>query len=164
MASKAGPGSPLMRAWKAMPKPFDTAAQNTVDFRTGCFLSAGGIGTARSLARVYAALANGGEIDGVRLLSPEALARATTDQWEDQSDGTSGQHIRMTLGFWKNGVGQTTFGPNSEAFGHSGSGGTRVLADPGHNLALSYLTNLQSERLAAGVRTEAIVEAAFANL
>jgi len=164
MAGKAGPGSPLARAWTAMPKPFDTAAHNTAKFRTGCFLSAGGIGTARAMARIYAALANGGEIDGVRLLSPEALARATTDQWEDEADGTTGQHIRMTMGFWKNNKGQTIFGPNPEAFGHSGSGGARTLADPERNLALAYVTNLQSEGLGTGVRTEAVVEAAFANL
>ena len=91
MASKAGPDSPLLRAWKPMPKPFDAAAHNTVRFRTGCFLSAGGIGTARAMARIYAALANGGEIDGVRLLSADAVARATTDQWEDEADGTTAQ-------------------------------------------------------------------------
>src|SRR4029079_9337665 len=36
----------------------------------GCF-------TARSLARMYAALAGGGVLDGERFLSPEALRRAT---------------------------------------------------------------------------------------
>ncbi|MDA0654197.1 MAG: serine hydrolase, partial [Proteobacteria bacterium] len=124
----------------------------------------GGFGTARAMARIYAALADGGEIDGVRLLSPEAIARATTDQWEDAADGTTGQAMRMSMGFWKNNKGQNTFGPNPEAFGHSGSGGARALADPQRNLALAYVTNLQSEGLGTGVRTEAIVEAAFANL
>ncbi|GGU27901.1 hypothetical protein GCM10010259_18060 [Streptomyces daghestanicus] len=40
-----------------------------------------GIGTARALARMYAALI--GEVGGVRLLSPDALASAT----EEQSSG-----------------------------------------------------------------------------
>lgn len=164
LASRIRPGSPLQRALNAMPKPLDTTEQNTARFRTGCFLSAGGFGTALGLARIYAALANGGELDGVRLLSPEAIARATTDQWEDQDDGTTGNHIRMTMGFWKNGKGQSTFGPNPEAFGHSGMGGARAIADPDRNLALAYVTNLPCERLATGVRTEAIVTAAFANL
>jgi CubicO group peptidase (beta-lactamase class C family) len=164
MGGSAGPDSPLMRAWRAMPKPMDTDVQNTAKFRTAGIPSFGGFGTARAMARIYAALANGGEIDGVRLLSPEALARATTDQWEDEADGTTGQHMRMSMGFWKNPAGRTLMGPNPEAFGHSGSGGARALADPDRNLALAYVTNLQSEGLGTGVRTEAIVEAAFANL
>ena len=142
----------------------DSAVQNTAKFRTAGIPSFGGFGTARAMARIYATLANGGEIDGVRLLSPEALARATTDQWEDHADGTTGQAIRMTMGFWKNVSGQSRFGPNSEAFGHSGMGGARALADPARNLALAYITNLPSEGLGTGARTEAIVEAAFANL
>lgn len=164
MASRVKPGNPLQRALNAMPKPLDTAAQNSTKFRTAGIPSFGGFGTARAMARIYAALANGGEIDGVRLLSAEALARATTDQWEDEDDGTTGQHIRMTMGFWKNPKGKTIFGPNPEAFGHSGMGGARALADPERNLALAYVTSLPSEGLGTGARTEAIVEAAFANL
>ncbi|MDH3738062.1 MAG: beta-lactamase family protein, partial [Alphaproteobacteria bacterium] len=164
LAGRIVAGSPLQRALCAMPKPLDTTEQNTTRFRTAGVPSFGGFGTARGLTRIYAALANGGEIDGVRLLSPEAVARATTDQWEDQADGTTMNHIRMTMGFWKNGEGQNAFGPNPEAFGHSGMGGARVLADPDRNLALGYATNLPCEGLATGVRTEAIVDAAFANL
>ena len=164
MASRIRPGNPLQRALNAMPKPLDTTAQNTAKFRTAGIPSFGGFGTARAMARIYAALANGGEIDGARLLSAAAVARATTDQWEDQDDGTTGQAIRMTMGFWKNHGEQSRYGPNPEAFGHSGMGGARALADPDRNLALAYVTNLPSEGLATGVRTEAIVEAAFANL
>ncbi|MCZ6841102.1 MAG: serine hydrolase, partial [Alphaproteobacteria bacterium] len=164
LASRIRPGSPLQRALKAMPKPLDAAVQNSAKFRTVGFLSVGGFGTARAMARIYAALANGGELDGMRLLSPAAIARATTDQWEDQDDGTTGQHIRMTMGFRKNTGGFAPMGPNPEAFGHSGMGGARALADPGRNLALAYVTNLPSEGLGTGARTEAVVDAAFANL
>jgi CubicO group peptidase (beta-lactamase class C family) len=164
MGGNAGPDSPLRRAWRAMPQPMDTVVQNSAKFRTAGIPSFGGFGTARAMARIYAALANGGEIDGVRLLSAEAITRATTDQWEDEADGTTGQHIRMAMGFWKSPEGMSLFGPNPEAFGHFGSGGARALADPARNLALAYVTNLQSEGLGTGARTEAIVEAAFANL
>ena len=164
MGGQAGPGTPLQRAWQAMPKPFDTDAQNSAKFRTAGIPSFGGFGTARAMARIYAALANGGEIDGVRLLASEAIARATVDQWEDPAEGVAGQPMRMSMGFWKNTAGLAPMGPNPEAFGHSGSGGARALADPDRNLALAYVTNLQSEGLGTGVRTESVVEAAFANL
>ena len=70
------------RKKRLMPKPLDTTEQNTTRFRTAGVPSFGGFGTARAMARIYAALANGGEIDGVRLLSPEALAQARSD-WAD---------------------------------------------------------------------------------
>ena len=38
-----------------------------------------GHGTARALARIYGALARGGEIDGVRILQPQAIRRATAE-------------------------------------------------------------------------------------
>ena len=68
------------------------------------------------------------------------------------------------MGFWKNTPGYAPMGPNPESFGHLGSGGARALADPERNLALAYVTNYQCEGLGVGVRTEAVVEAAFANL
>ena len=164
MGGMAIPGSPLARAWQAMPKPFDTDLQNTTKFRTAGIPSFGGFGTARAMARIYAALANGGTIDNVQILSKKALSRATTVQWEDKSNGTTEQPMCMTMGFWKNTGKLKTMGQSREAFGHSGSGGSRALADPKHNLALAYLTNLQSEKLGSGVRTETIVQAAFDNL
>lgn len=164
MGGAAGPGSPLMRAWTAMPKPMDTTVQNSAKFRTAGIPSFGGFGTARAMARIYAALANGGEIDGVRLLSADAITRATADQWEDDADGTTGRPMRLSMGFWKNTKNFAMMGPNPKSFGHSGSGGARALADPDRNLALAYVTSLQSEEIGAGVRTEAVVNAAFENL
>lgn len=160
---KAG-DSPLSRAWKPMPRPFNTDVFNDSRFRTAGVPSFGGFGTARAMARIYAALAGGGAIDGIRILSPEAVARATTTQWEEEADGMTGRPMRMSMGFWKNTPGYAPMGPNSEAFGHLGSGGARALADPERNLALAYVTNYQCEGLGVGVRTEAVVEAAFANL
>ena len=164
MGGEARPGSPLARAWQAMPKPFDVAIQNGNKFRMAGIPSFGGFGTARAMAKIYGALANGGTLDNVKILSEKALTRATTVQWEDISDGTTGQPMRMTMGFWKNTGKLKNMGQSKEAFGHSGSGGARALADTKHNIALAYLTNLQSERLGSGVRTETIVQAAFDNL
>jgi len=164
MGSKASPDSPLLRAWKSMPKPFNTETQNTEKFRTSGIPSFGGFGTARAMARIYAMLSNGGEIGGVRILSAGAVSRATTDQWEDDADGTTGQPIRMSMGFWKNTKNLNHMGPNPDSFGHLGSGGARALADPEQNLALAYISNLQSEGLGTGVRTESVVRAAFSNL
>jgi CubicO group peptidase (beta-lactamase class C family) len=49
----------------------------TPQMRRACLAATGGIFTARSEARFWGMLANGGELDGVRLLSPERIHAAT---------------------------------------------------------------------------------------
>ncbi|MEP4378605.1 MAG: serine hydrolase domain-containing protein [Alphaproteobacteria bacterium] len=162
MAAQAATGeTPLSRAWRPNPKPMNTDVQNSHAFRTAGIPSFGGFGEARAMARIYAMLANGGEIDGVRILSPEAIARATVTQWTEAADGMTGRPMRYAMGYAKNPPGATVMGPNENAFGHLGSGGARALADPDRNLALCFVSNYQSEGMSVGVRTEAIVDAAF---
>ena len=47
---------------------------NDMRIRKACIPSSNGHFSARALARMYGALANGGEIDGVRLVSKERIA------------------------------------------------------------------------------------------
>ncbi|MDA0784855.1 MAG: serine hydrolase [Proteobacteria bacterium] len=165
MAAQAAAGeSPLSRAWRPNPKPMNTDVQNSREFRTAGIPSFGGFGEARAMARIYAMLANGGTIDGVRILSPEAVARATVTQWTEEADGMTGRPMRYAMGYAKNPPGATIMGPNENAFGHLGSGGARAIADPDRNLSLCFVSNLHSEGFAVGVRTEAIVGATFASL
>lgn len=165
MAAQAAAGeSPLSRAWRPNPKPMNTDVQNSAEFRTSGIPSFGGFGEARAMARIYAMLANGGSVDGVRLLSPEAVARATVTQWTEAADGMTGRPMRYAMGYAKNPPGATIMGPNENAFGHLGSGGARAIADPDRNLSLCFVSNLHSEGFAVGVRTESIVDAAFSSL
>ncbi len=163
MMSQGNDGeSTLSRAWRPNPKPFGTEQQNSAKFRTSGIPSFGGFGEARGMARIYAALANGGEIDGIRLLSEDAVARATVTQWEQDTDGMTGRPMRYAMGYAQNPAGAKLFGPNPAAFGHLGSGGARALADPDRNLAMCFVSNYQSEGMGVGVRTEAVVDAVFA--
>lgn len=155
------PDAPVHKAWCAFPKGFGAAEQNSRRFRLAGVPSIGGIGEARGMARIYAALAEGGTIDGVRLLSPEALARATVTQWSDMEEGLLLRPLAMALGFMTNPPdGKKLFGSAEDAFGHLGSGGARALAIPSQRLAVCFVSNYQSEHRSIGVRTEAIVEAA----
>jgi CubicO group peptidase (beta-lactamase class C family) len=56
---------------------FDFGAERTL---RAAIPAANGLFTARALAKMYAALAGGGQIDGVRLLTRRTLARATQPQ------------------------------------------------------------------------------------
>jgi CubicO group peptidase (beta-lactamase class C family) len=103
--------------------------------------AAHGIGNARSLARMYAALLD--EVDGVRLLAPDMVAAATTPQTDGLpalvESGTAGPDIRFGLGYQLVSPSMPGLGPAS--FGHTGAGGRLGLADPDLGIAFGYVCN-----------------------
>lgn len=100
--------------------------------------AANGLFTARSLAKMYALLANGGELDGVRLLSGETLAQATTLQKPTGKLSVIPFDMRWRLGY--HGV-ATTRGFPAKAFGHFGFGGSGAWADPARDLSVALIVN-----------------------
>ena len=96
-----------------------------------------GFFTARALARMYAMLANGGELDGVRLLSPDTVRRATEIQTRAR-DAVVGFPMRWRLGYH---LVATTRGVLVDAFGHFGYGGSGAWADPARKLAVAMTLN-----------------------
>ncbi|MET8957532.1 serine hydrolase domain-containing protein [Streptomyces sp. NPDC004393] len=95
-----------------------------------------GIGTAHALARMYAALI--GEVDGVRLLTPAALASATKEQ-AGGKDQVMLIPSRFSSGYMLPTESNPMTGPN--AFGHTGRGGSLGFADPEHGIAFGYAMN-----------------------
>jgi CubicO group peptidase (beta-lactamase class C family) len=100
--------------------------------------AANGLFTARSLARMYAALAGGGEIDGVRLLSKRTLRRATRRQKHRGPLSVIPFDMRWRLGY--HGI-ITTAGSAPDAFGHFGFGGSGAFADPTQELSVGMIVN-----------------------
>jgi CubicO group peptidase (beta-lactamase class C family) len=116
---------------------------STLDFGADATLraaipSANGLFTARSLARMYAALAGGGTLDGVCLLSAETLARATEIQAPHRGHLVIPFDLRWRLGY--HGV-FTTRGIPRHGFGHFGFGGSGAWADPSRELAVALIVN-----------------------
>jgi CubicO group peptidase (beta-lactamase class C family) len=66
-------GSFTARAFASPRGLHSVAALNTFEARTTSFGAFGGIGTAHSLAKFYALLASGGELDGRRFLAPSTV-------------------------------------------------------------------------------------------
>lgn len=95
-------------------------------------------GTARGLARMYAALAAGGELDGVRILSPERLALATALAVDDV-DVLSGHPVRRGLGYLLGQPGSPM--GSTRVFGHDGLGETIGFADSRHRFAFALAKN-----------------------
>src|SRR5690606_3980953 len=150
------------RAWNAMPMPRNAGMVNDGHHRA-LYPSGGGFPTMRALARIYAMLANDGELDGVRILSPAAVERLQTEQWQEKADGMMGVPLRMALGFMKNSPPGIPMGPDPEAFGHYGSNGALALADRGRQLAFACTTNFVTDGSGVGDRTRALVAATFAD-
>ncbi|MFI6948068.1 serine hydrolase domain-containing protein [Streptomyces sp. NPDC050422] len=131
---------------------------------------AGGIGNARSLSRLYAALV--GPVDGVRLLSPLTVDRARTSRNEHLAPpppldgGDASGRSRFGLGFELPRPGLPMLGGGS--FGHAGAGGRLGMARPESGLAVGYVCTAMSWEPAAGPDprwtewTDAVVTAAAA--
>jgi CubicO group peptidase (beta-lactamase class C family) len=96
-----------------------------------------GVFTARSLARMYAMLAAGGELDGKRFLTAATIERATTVQ-SRRLDAVVGFPMRWSLGYHLVG---TSRGILPRGFGHFGYGGSGAWADPDRNLSLAMTLN-----------------------
>jgi CubicO group peptidase (beta-lactamase class C family) len=116
------------------------AVQPTAEFgnRTDVLTSdipAGGTMSARAVARMYAALL--GEVDGIRLVSPERLREITAVAF------TGDDQIMGNPATWGLGYAIGFFGPlNSPTlFGMAGSGGTAAYADTASGIAIALTKN-----------------------
>src|SRR5690606_16555441 len=122
--------------------------------------AANGIGTAEALARFYAMLVGGGELDGVRILRPETVAEATRVQVTADVDRTSGLPSSYGLGFLVGG-----WSPPFDqlgVFGHSGQQCAIAYGDPARGLGVAYVTNGLHDPYVVQTRTEEMAAAIIA--
>ncbi|WLQ37183.1 serine hydrolase [Streptomyces castrisilvae] len=148
------PRGPLSRALRASAAELAAATRGlaTREGRAAELPGAGGIGNARSLSRLYAALI--GPVDGVRLLSAATVGRARAPRDDAvppppplDGDDASGRS-RFGLGFELPRRGLPLLGEGS--FGHAGAGGRLGMADPGSGLAVGYVCTAMAWEPAAG--------------
>jgi CubicO group peptidase (beta-lactamase class C family) len=133
--------------------------------------SAGGIGNARALARLYAPLALGGTFAGVRLLDADAAARAGVVHAASAEDAVMRIAMRFGLGFVKAcdnrrapGGARDSLLLSEDAFGHPGMGGSLGFADPQARLAFGYTMNKQGHGVLLNERGQALVDAVYGAL
>lgn len=99
--------------------------------------AANGIGTARSLARMYASLI--GEVDGIRLLQRETLTAAIAQQGTGL-DRVTHMPTRFATGYQLPAPPYLPCG-GPASFGHPGRGGSLAFADPEQGIAFGYVMN-----------------------
>jgi CubicO group peptidase (beta-lactamase class C family) len=119
--------------------------------------AAGGVGDARSLARMYSACI--GTVDGVRLIDDEQLRRATTQLTTGPNTILLDMDIQFGLGFMLRSTLIELGGPRS--FGHFGAGGSVGWADPDAELAFGYVMNRMDMGLAGDLRSYGLMNACF---
>jgi len=136
---------------------------NSREWRAAEVPAANGHGTARALARIYGALARGGEIDGVRILEPESIDLARTEQ-AFGPDAVLGQlPMRFGLGFMLR-QDFMPLSPSDKAFGHPGAGGSIGMADPDTKTGFGYVMNKMHVGLVGGPSAFAVLQKFFALL
>ncbi len=135
----------IIGAFRATAAPFHALAAKGVthfDFSAPEAVSAqipaaGGVFTARSLAKLYGTLAAGGEMNGVRLLSRRTLDTVTQVHLRGR-DRVIPIDMRWRLGYH---AGFTTRGIHPGAYGHYGFGGSGGLACPAEKTGIGLVVN-----------------------
>ncbi len=126
---------------------------------------------ATSLAKLYAALAGDGSIDGARLVSRATIDEARRDQTPYFAlDRVIAFPLRMKLGYHRAislglrvpvlGRGFDLGVPSPQSFGHFGFGGSGAWADPERQLSVGLVTNTFFGRLPLDLRPVAVATAA----
>ncbi|WP_330257576.1 beta-lactamase family protein [Nocardia sp. NBC_00565] len=110
-----------------------------------------GVFSARALARMYGALANGGRVEAldpvrgglgigaVQLLKPETIEIINQTQRSESRDYVLGLPLKFTLGYHRP-VLMSKQQPG-RAFGHYGLGGSGAYADPELGMSIAFVTN-----------------------
>jgi CubicO group peptidase (beta-lactamase class C family) len=163
-AQAAAPRPPEQSAWidrattlgGALPLTLATPIGGFNDPRlwAAAIPGAGGIASARALARIWSATV--WSTDGVRLLDPQILKRATALQ-------TSGPPVFAVPPPWPRwGMGflldcETRHWLTPDGFGHDGAGGQATFAEPELGIGFAYLTNIMEG--AGDARAPMVVDA-----
>jgi CubicO group peptidase (beta-lactamase class C family) len=126
----------LSGGWRSMYFPGVIAAvQGEMPMLDAEIPAANGVVTARALARMYGAIANGGEIDGTQFLSRELVA-GLTGRRSLRPDRNLFVPLAFHLGYHS-----LPYGNVMPGFGHVGLGGSVGWADPADGVAFALVHN-----------------------
>ncbi len=176
-AAKAAQASPPNEFYRALTTPGSlpqkafssprglpaVSAMNLPENRARSLVSFGGIGSATSLGKFYAMLAQGGALHGRRFFSETTLAQMMTTLAVGP-DRIFGFPTAFSAGFMKDPAEgeRRIFGPSPLAFGHPGAGGSHAFADPENHLAFAYVMNQMEQVVLPNEKSLRMVDALYA--
>ena len=152
------PSTPMYKTFTG-PEPVADASW-TDAWRMADIGAANGHGNARSVARVQAVVANGGAVDGVRLLSP-----ATIDTiFDEQANGIDlvlGRPVRLGMGYGLYSDETLPFLPESDYCHWGGWGGSLSIVDVRRHISFAFVMNVMSGDSANDFRAANLASAVF---
>jgi len=156
------PESVAAKAFMNPPGGMRPGLVNTREWRAAEIPAGNGHGTARSLAQLYGALARGGDLNNVRVMSKEQIARCSIEQ-SNGPDELLIINTRFSLGFMMSQPG-SSLGPNPKSFGHPGAGGSLGYADPEAKIGFGYTMNKMQASLLIDPRATWLIDAVYESL
>lgn len=154
---------PLSPAFKTMTGPVpDASAANTPGWRHADMGACNGHGNARSVARILSALALGGEVDGLRLVSPETID-VIFDEQSRGMDLVLGVPLRFGIGYGLPLLETIPYLPDERICFWGGWGGSIIAMDLGRRMTISYMMNKMGPGVIGSDRSEAYVRAIYAS-
>lgn len=154
------PESVMAKTFSGPPQRFDIVGEaGWLKAEVG---AANGQANARSLARIQSVVSNGGEVDGVRLLSPQTIGLI----FDEQSNGVDlaiGLPLRFGIGYGLPQLDSVGFVPAGRNCFWIGAGGATVVNDLENRMTVAYVPNKLSFDLPMGSQAGAeYINAAFA--
>jgi CubicO group peptidase (beta-lactamase class C family) len=156
----ATPGDPASVGVRTMKSCALTGFEpRTAGWRRAEIPAAGGVGNARSVARVHSAIACGGAVDGVRLLSEAGVRRALEEQTNGVDRVLNGP-VRFGMGF---GLPHPSvpLSPNKNVIFWGGWGGSLAIIDFDAHVSIAYVMNRMAPGVMGDLRGAMIVLAAY---
>jgi CubicO group peptidase (beta-lactamase class C family) len=129
---------------RALGLPFDQLVETSNDprFLTGVVPAASTVTTANELSRFFEIFRRGGELDGVRVMKPETIRTALTEQSHLEFDFSLGFPTRFSYGLMLGARVLSLYGRDTQqAFGHLGFTNMLAWADPQRGTSAAVLTN-----------------------
>src|SRR5258707_4497502 len=138
------------------------SAMNKPEIRAQPIVSFGGIGSANSLAKFYAMLANRGRMEGRQFFSEKAI-RWMTRTLSDGIDRVFQIPTAFSAGFMKDSkdAQRRIFGPLTSSFGHPGAGGSHAFADPENKISFAYVMNQMEQSILPTEKSLRLVDAIY---
>lgn len=140
--------------------PLNGGEANTRAWRAAELPAIGGIGNARSIARIHAMMACGGELSGTRMLSESTVAAAACAQITGV-DLVNGVELTFGNGFGLNSE-TTPISPNERAMFWAGWGGAFAVIDLDARASVAYAMNRMADDSATDFRGGILAATALA--
>jgi CubicO group peptidase (beta-lactamase class C family) len=163
LAQFMGPDSMLGKALSCHGALGEPGAFNRPELRAAELPAANGVGDARSLSRLYAAVIGEVHADerfpaGTQVLSADTIAAAGTRQTTGNDKVLFFESV-FGLGFFLSSPFAPYGGP--AAFGHTGAGGSMGFADPENGLGCGYVMSKMQQSLNGDARSARLIRATY---